>query len=121
MRLILLQEGMGRSSGLRRGIKISWDWNLRLWVRSVSFNRFYVFLSFPFRVLVLSLLIHVCYADGLLAFSIVALSVLVPAQTSAVKQRVGVYLWLGMLVIVFSLLMKLFKMKNGGYPFSLLF
>ncbi|OXH16078.1 oligosaccharyltransferase complex subunit gamma [Cryptococcus neoformans A1-35-8] len=58
---------------------------------------------------------------GLLAFSIVALSVLVPAQTSAVKQRVGVYLWLGMLVVVFSLLIKLFKMKNGGYPFSLLF
>ena len=33
----------------------------------------------------------------------------------------GVYLWLGLLVIVFSLLMKLFRLKNGGYPFSLLF
>lgn len=121
MRLMLLREGMGRSSGLRRGIKISWGWNLKLSVRSVSFARFYAFLSSSFLVLVLSLLICVCHADGLLAFSIVALSVLVPAQTSAVKQRVGVYLWLGMLVVVFSLLMKLFKMKNGGYPFSLLF
>jgi len=37
------------------------------------------------------------------------------------KQRIGVYLWLGLLVVVFSLLMKLFKIKNGGYPFRLLF
>ncbi|ODN88406.1 oligosaccharyltransferase complex subunit gamma [Cryptococcus wingfieldii CBS 7118] len=58
---------------------------------------------------------------GLLAFSIVALTVFVPSQSSPAKQRIGVYLWLGMLVVVFSLLMKLFKMKNGGYPFSLLF
>ncbi|WWC89728.1 uncharacterized protein L201_004653 [Kwoniella dendrophila CBS 6074] len=58
---------------------------------------------------------------GLLAFSIVALTILIPAQSSPVKQRIGVYLWLGMLIIVFSLLIKLFRMKNGGYPFSLLF
>lgn len=118
---MLLREGMGRFSGLRRGIRISWGWNLRLSVRSVRFTLLYAFLSSSFHVLVLSLLIHLRYADGLLAFSIVALSVLVPAQTSAVKQRIGVYLWLGMLVVMFSLLMKLFRMKNGGYPFSLLF
>ncbi|WVO14155.1 hypothetical protein L204_101786 [Cryptococcus depauperatus] len=58
---------------------------------------------------------------GLLAFCIIALTLFVPAQTSPVKQRIGVYLWLGMLVVVFSLLIKLFKLKNGGYPFSLLF
>ncbi|WVQ78613.1 hypothetical protein IAT38_000699 [Cryptococcus sp. DSM 104549] len=58
---------------------------------------------------------------GLLAFSIIALTLLVPSQTSPVKQRFGVYLWLGMLLVVFSLLMKLFRLKNGGYPFSLLF
>lgn len=118
---MLLREGMGRFSGLRGGIRINWGWNLRLSARSVRFTLLYAFLSSSFRVLVLSLLIHLGYADGLLAFSIVALSVLVPAQTSAVKQRIGVYLWLGMLVVVFSLLMKLFRMKNGGYPFSLLF
>jgi hypothetical protein len=38
----------------------------------------------------------------------------VPAQSSPSKQRIGVYLWLGMLVVIFSLLIKLFKMKNGG-------
>ncbi|OCF55997.1 oligosaccharyltransferase complex subunit gamma [Kwoniella mangroviensis CBS 10435] len=58
---------------------------------------------------------------GLLGFSIIALTVLIPAQSSPIKQRVGVYLWLGMLIIVFSLLIKLFRMKNGGYPFALLF
>ncbi|EIW66327.1 hypothetical protein TREMEDRAFT_45798 [Tremella mesenterica DSM 1558] len=58
---------------------------------------------------------------GLLAFSIISLTLFVPSQTSPAKQRVGVYLWLGMLIVVFSLLMKLFRMKNGGYPFSLLF
>jgi len=58
---------------------------------------------------------------GLLAFCIVVLTHLVPAQSSPVKQRIAVYLWLGLLVVVFSLLMKLFKIKNGGYPFHLLF
>ncbi|WWC60794.1 uncharacterized protein I303_103370 [Kwoniella dejecticola CBS 10117] len=58
---------------------------------------------------------------GILAFSIVALTLLIPAQSSPAKQRVGVYLWLAMLVVVFSLLIKLFRMKNGGYPFALLF
>ncbi|KAK4684548.1 oligosaccharyltransferase complex subunit gamma, partial [Tremellales sp. Uapishka_1] len=58
---------------------------------------------------------------GLLGFTVIALTLFVPAQTNAGKQRAGVYLWLGMLVVVFSLLMKLFKMKNGGYPFYILF
>jgi oligosaccharyltransferase complex subunit gamma len=60
------------------------------------------------------------HLDGVLAFTIVALTVLVPAQGSPQKQRIGVYLWLGMLVIVFSILMKLFKVKNPGYPYALL-
>ena len=59
--------------------------------------------------------------DGLLGFSIVALTVFVPGQLNPAKQRIAVYLWLAMLVVVFSLLMKLFKVKNGGYPFHLLF
>ncbi|WVR05412.1 hypothetical protein IAU60_002427 [Kwoniella sp. DSM 27419] len=58
---------------------------------------------------------------GLLAFSIIALTVFIPSQTSPLKQRIGVFLWLGMLVVVFSLLIKLFRMKNGGYPFAILF
>ena len=59
--------------------------------------------------------------DGLLSFSVVALTLLVPALNNPHRQRIGVYLWLGIFVIVFSALVKLFKMKNGGYPFKLLF
>ncbi|OCF40625.1 oligosaccharyltransferase complex subunit gamma [Kwoniella heveanensis CBS 569] len=58
---------------------------------------------------------------GILSFSIIALTVFIPAQSSPLKQRIGAFLWLGMLVVVFSLLIKLFRMKNGGYPFALLF
>lgn len=57
----------------------------------------------------------------MLSFSIIALTVFVPGQLNPAKQRIAVYLWLGMLVVVFSLLIKLFKVKNGGYPFGLLF
>jgi oligosaccharyltransferase complex subunit gamma len=53
--------------------------------------------------------------------SIIILTTLVPAQTSPSKQRIGVYVWVGMLVVVFSLLFKLFKIKMPGYPFFLLF
>lgn len=59
--------------------------------------------------------------DGLLGFSIVALTVFVPGQLNPTKQRIAVYLWLSMLVVLFSLLMRLFRIKNGGYPFHLLF
>jgi oligosaccharyltransferase complex subunit gamma len=59
--------------------------------------------------------------DGLLALSVVALTALVPAQTSPTKQRIGVYLWLGILIVVFGILMKIFRIKNGGYPFFILF
>lgn len=59
--------------------------------------------------------------DGLLSFCIIALTLFVPAQTSPIKQRIGVYLWLGLLIVVFGLLMRLFRIKNGGYPFWILF
>ncbi|ORY22574.1 putative dolichyl-diphosphooligosaccharide-protein glycotransferase [Naematelia encephala] len=58
---------------------------------------------------------------GMLSFSIIALTLFVPAQSNATKQRIGVYLWLAIFIVLFSLLVKLFKIKNGGYPFTLLF
>jgi oligosaccharyltransferase complex subunit gamma len=57
----------------------------------------------------------------MLSFCIIALTVFVPGQLNPTKQRIAVYLWLAMLIVVFSLLFKLFKVKNGGYPFGLLF
>lgn len=58
--------------------------------------------------------------DGLLALTVIVLSVFIPAQSSPVKQRVGTLLWIGLLVVVYSMLIRLFKVKNGGYPFKLL-
>ncbi len=48
------------------------------------------------------------------------LSVFIPAQSSPAKQRIGTYLWLALMFVLFSLLIRLFKLKNGGYPFGLL-
>jgi oligosaccharyltransferase complex subunit gamma len=58
-------------------------------------------------------------ADGALA-CIVVLTVVIPAQSSPVKQRLGVFLWTGMLIVLASMLFRLFRLKNGGYPFHLL-
>ncbi|ORX33868.1 putative dolichyl-diphosphooligosaccharide-protein glycotransferase [Kockovaella imperatae] len=60
-------------------------------------------------------------AYGALSLTIVALTIFVPAQASPSKQRVGVYLWLAMFVVIFSLLVKLFRVKNESYPYKLLF
>lgn len=57
---------------------------------------------------------------ALLAFSVIALAQLVPAVKGSHKQRVAAYLWFVVLIVMFSLLVKIFKIKNGGYPFSLL-
>ncbi|CED83070.1 Oligosaccharyltransferase, gamma subunit [Phaffia rhodozyma] len=56
-----------------------------------------------------------------LAFAIVALSNLVPSTRDPGRQRIGVFLWSGVLIVLFSLLMSIFRLKNGGYPFRLLF
>ncbi|GMK56493.1 hypothetical protein CspeluHIS016_0303330 [Cutaneotrichosporon spelunceum] len=56
---------------------------------------------------------------GVLALTVIVLSVFIPAQSSPTKQHIGTYLWLALLVVLFSLLIRLFKLKNGGYPFGL--
>ncbi|TXT10598.1 hypothetical protein VHUM_02103 [Vanrija humicola] len=57
---------------------------------------------------------------GALALCTVVLTVVIPSQSSPVKQRLGVFLWTGMLIVLASMLFRLFKLKNGGYPFHLL-
>lgn len=61
-----------------------------------------------------------CQLDGLLAFSLVALIKSVPQFDDQTRQRFGVYIWMGCIVFIFSALLALFKIKNGGYPFKLL-
>ncbi|KAF9075284.1 dolichyl-diphosphooligosaccharide-protein glycotransferase [Rhodocollybia butyracea] len=57
---------------------------------------------------------------GTLAFSFVMLTMIVPYQSSPARQRVQVYLWSGVIMLVYSVLVTLFRVKNRGYPFKLL-
>jgi len=56
---------------------------------------------------------------GLLALSFLMLTVVVPYQTSASRQRTQIYLWTSVILIVYSMLVSIFRIKNRGYPFKL--
>ncbi|KAH7926327.1 hypothetical protein BV22DRAFT_1118985 [Leucogyrophana mollusca] len=58
---------------------------------------------------------------GLLAGSFLMLTVVTPHQLSPTRQRTQVYLWTAVNLIVFSILVSLFRVKNRGYPFKLFF
>jgi oligosaccharyltransferase complex subunit gamma len=57
---------------------------------------------------------------GLLSASFLMLTLVAPLQTSPTRQRTQIYLWIGVVVILFSVLVSFFRMKNRGYPFKLL-
>ncbi|KAF8894631.1 oligosaccharyl transferase subunit OST3/OST6 family [Infundibulicybe gibba] len=56
---------------------------------------------------------------GFLGFSFLMLTMIIPYQASPQRQRVQVYLWTGVIVIIYSVLLSLFRVKNRGYPFKL--
>lgn len=58
---------------------------------------------------------------SLLAFSFIALTVLVPGQRDPTRQRAGVYVWSAIFLGTFSLLFYIFRTKNPSYPFRLFF
>ncbi|KAH7889676.1 hypothetical protein F5I97DRAFT_1801624 [Phlebopus sp. FC_14] len=58
---------------------------------------------------------------GILAGSFLMLTVVTPYQRSPIRQRTQVYLWTAVNFIVFSILVSLFRVKNRGYPFKLMF
>lgn len=58
---------------------------------------------------------------SLLAFSFIALTVLVPAQRDPTRQRAGVYVWSAIFLGTFSVLFFIFRIKNPSYPFRLFF
>ncbi|TFK42567.1 oligosaccharyl transferase subunit OST3/OST6 family [Crucibulum laeve] len=61
----------------------------------------------------------VAFIYGLLAFSFLMLIMIVPYQSSPYRQRMQVYLWTGVIMIIYSILVSLFRVKNRGYPFKL--
>lgn len=59
-------------------------------------------------------------ADGILAFSTYTLTVTLPNLThDKFRQRLGVYLWTGVIVVMASVLVAIFQVKNPGYPFKM--
>ncbi|KAJ7063323.1 hypothetical protein C8F01DRAFT_1250878 [Mycena amicta] len=57
---------------------------------------------------------------GTLGFAFLMLVMVIPYQTSGQRQRLQVYLWTTIIMVVYSILIVLFKVKNRGYPFRLL-
>ena len=57
--------------------------------------------------------------DGLLSFGTIALAIKVPRMSDPKGQKVAVLAWSGMLLLVYSFLLNVFRIKNGGYPFFL--
>jgi oligosaccharyltransferase complex subunit gamma len=63
----------------------------------------------------------ISFIYGLLSFAFLMLIMIVPYQSSPHRQRMQVYLWWLVIIIIYSVLVSLFRVKNRGYPFKLLF
>ena len=68
-----------------------------------------------------------CCPDGVLSLGFISLTVIVPRHSSAGRQRYSIYVWTGVSLTLFSVLVSIFKIKNGGqrssstvYPASLM-
>jgi oligosaccharyltransferase complex subunit gamma len=57
--------------------------------------------------------------DGVLAFSTITLALKVPRIADAKTQQVAVLAWAGVMFLMYSFLLSIFRFKNGGYPFFL--
>ena len=58
--------------------------------------------------------------DGILAFSTYTLTVTLPNLShDKFRQRIGVYLWTIIVILMASVLVAIFSIKNPGYPFKL--
>lgn len=56
---------------------------------------------------------------GVLAFATISLAVKVPRIQDRKMQQTAVFVWLGVMYGTYAFLISIFKIKNGGYPYSL--
>ncbi|KAF2174049.1 hypothetical protein M409DRAFT_62216 [Zasmidium cellare ATCC 36951] len=56
---------------------------------------------------------------GVLAFATISLALKVPRMADPKSQSVAVLVWGGVLLVTYSFLLSVFRVKNGGYPFWL--
>ncbi|KAL8740957.1 MAG: hypothetical protein Q9190_006392 [Brigantiaea leucoxantha] len=54
-----------------------------------------------------------------LSFATIALAMRVPRMTDPKKQQIAVFVWGGVILGMYSFLLSVFRVKNGGYPFHL--
>ncbi|EDN94708.1 hypothetical protein SS1G_10582 [Sclerotinia sclerotiorum 1980 UF-70] len=57
--------------------------------------------------------------DGLLSFATISLALKVPRIADPKIQQVAVLVWSGVIFVMYSFLLSVFRIKNGGYPFWL--
>ena len=57
--------------------------------------------------------------DGILAFATISLAIKVPRIKDSKQQQVAVIFWGVVMFGMYSFLMSVFRIKNGGYPFHL--
>lgn len=63
--------------------------------------------------------LNLFYKDALIAVTFVALITKPTTLKSDSLQRIVAYIFLGAFVFLYSLLLDIFKIKNGGYPFKM--
>ncbi|MCJ1227877.1 oligosaccharyl transferase subunit ost3/OST6 [Toensbergia leucococca] len=56
---------------------------------------------------------------GVLSFATIALALKVPRMSDPKQQQVAVFVWGGVIFGMYSFLLSVFRIKNGGYPFYL--
>ncbi|RDW57996.1 oligosaccharyl transferase [Coleophoma cylindrospora] len=56
---------------------------------------------------------------GLLSFATISLALKVPRIADPRTQQVAVLIWGGVIFVMYSFLLSVFRIKNGGYPFFL--
>ena len=57
--------------------------------------------------------------DGVLSFATIALALKVPRMTDPKMQQIAVFIWGTVILGMYSFLLSVFRVKNGGYPFYL--
>jgi len=57
--------------------------------------------------------------DGLLSFATISLALKVPRMSDPKTQQLAVIVWGGVIFVMYSFLLSVFRIKNGGYPFWL--
>ncbi|KAL8834614.1 MAG: hypothetical protein Q9176_007393 [Flavoplaca citrina] len=56
---------------------------------------------------------------GTLSFATIALALKVPRMADPKKQQIAVFVWGAVVFAMYSFLLSVFRVKNGGYPFHL--